>query len=82
MIEKWTSAGKLVTMSTQVTHEGSDMGIYKVGKAIKENFEILESYDMTLEATVTKMMWILAQTRDFAECKKLFYTTINKDILF
>ena len=30
MIEKWTSAGKLVTMSTQVTHEGSDMGIYKV----------------------------------------------------
>ena len=45
-------------MSTQVTHEGSDMGIYKVGKTIKENFEILESYDMTLEATVTKMMWI------------------------
>ena len=82
MIEKWTSAGKLVTMSTQVTHEGSDMGIYKVGKAIKENFEILESYDMTLEATVTKMMWILAQTRDFEECKKLFYTTVNKDILF
>lgn len=82
MIEKWTSAGKLVTMSTQVTHEGSDMGIYKVGKTIKENFEILESYDMTLEATVTKMMWILAQTRDFSECKKLFYTTINKDILF
>lgn len=37
---------------------------------------------MTLEATVTKMMWILAQTRDFSECKKLFYTTINKDILF
>ena len=82
MIEKWTSAGKLVTMSTQVTHEGSDMGIYKVGKTIKENFEILESYDMTLKATVTKMMWILAQTRDFSECKKLFYTTINKDILF
>lgn len=82
MIEKWTSAGKLVTMSTQVTHEGSDMGIYKVGKVIKENFEILESYDMTLEATVTKMMWILAQTRDFEECKKLFYTTVNKDILF
>ncbi len=43
-------------MSTQVTHEGSDMGIYKVGKTIKENFPILESYDMTLEAAVTKMM--------------------------
>lgn len=82
VLEKWVSAGKLVLMSTQVTHEGSDMGIYKVGKTIKENFPILESYDMTLEAAVTKMMWILAQTRDFETCRELFYTTINKDILF
>lgn len=44
--------------------------------------EILESYDMTLEVAVTKMMWILAQTRDFETCRELFYTTINKDILF
>lgn len=46
-------------MATQVTHEGSDMEVYQVGKVIKEKFPILESYNMTLEASVTKMMWVL-----------------------
>ena len=82
MLEKWTKAGKLVVMSTQVTNDGSDLCVYEVGKEIKTHFPILESYDMTLEATVTKMMWVFAQTLDFEECKKLFYTTINRDILF
>ena len=82
MIEKWTSAGKLVTMSTQVTHEGSDMGIYKVGKVIKENFEILESYDMTLEATVTKMMWILAQREILRNARNCFIRQSTKIFYF
>ena len=38
----------------QVTHEGSDMEVYQVGKVIKEKFPVLESYDMTLEHSVTK----------------------------
>ena len=81
-IERWTSAGKTIVMATQVTHEGSDMTIYQVGKELKEQFPVLESYDMTLEATVTKMMWAMAQTNDADEFKKLFYQTINHDILF
>ena len=64
-LSDWMEAGKLVCMATQVTHEGSDMEIYQVGKVIKEKFPVLESYDMTLEASVTKMMWVLGQTRDF-----------------
>lgn len=78
----WISAGKLVCMATQVTHEGSDMEVYQVGKVIKEKFPVLESYDMTLEASVTKMMWVLGQTQDIEECRKLFYKTINHDMLF
>ena len=66
-------------MATQVTHEGSDMEVYQVGKVIKEKFPILESYDMTLEASVTKMMWVLGQTQDL---RRLFYKTINHDLLF
>ena len=76
------SAGKLVCMATQVTHEGSDMEVYQVGKVIKEKFPILESYNMTLEASVTKMMWVLGQTQDLPECRRLFYKTINHDLLF
>ena len=75
-------AGKLVCMATQVTHEGSDMEVYQVGKVIKDKFPVLESYDMTLEASVTKMMWVLGPTKDLEKCRELFYTTVNHDLLF
>lgn len=81
VLEKWTSAGKLTVMSTQVTHDGSDMCVYKVGKRVKKSFPVLETYDMTLEAAVTKMMWILGLTREFERCRELFYTMVNHDIM-
>jgi len=37
---------------------------------------------MTTEAVVTKLMWILAQTKNIEEIKLLFYKTISNDILF
>ena len=81
-LSDWISAGKLVCMATQVTHEGSDMSVYQVGKEIKEQFPVFESYDMTLEATVTKMMWALTQTADYDAFGTLFYQTVNHDILY
>ena len=38
-IERWSNAGKIIVMATQVTHEGSDMTIYQVGKELKEHLE-------------------------------------------
>ena len=64
VLSRWTEAGKIVMMATQVTHEGSDMEVYQVGKVIKEDFHLMEAYDMTLEATVTKMMWAMGQTTE------------------
>lgn len=80
-IRRWIAAGKFVMMATQVTHEGSDMEVYQVGKVIKEAFGLIEAYDMTLEATVTKAMWALGQTGNPQEFRRLFYKTINHDIL-
>ena len=80
-IRRWIDAGKRVMMATQVTHEGSDMEVYQVGKAIKEEFHLMETYDMTLEATVTKVMWALGQTKEPERFRRLFYETINHDIL-
>ena len=74
--------GKVVVMTTQVTQEGSNMSVYEVGQKIKNAFGLIESYDMTLEATVTKLMWILGQTRDPKKVRELFYRTINRDMLF
>ena len=81
-VEKWISQGKTVVMTTQVTNEGSNMSVYEVGRTIKYEFGLLESYDMTLEATVTKLMWILGQTREPAGIRRLFYTTVAQDILY
>lgn len=81
-VGRWTSLGKTVIMTTQVTNEGSNMSIYEVGKNIKQEFGLLEAYDMTLEAAVTKTMWILGQTSDPAEIRRLFYQTVNRDILW
>jgi len=86
-IRRWTEAGKIVMMATQVTHEGSDMEVYRVGRVIKEDFHLLEAYDMTLEATVTKMMWALGQAEQFScpgqpeQFRRLFYRTVNHDML-
>ena len=72
----------LTVMTTQVTNEGSNMSVYEVGKQIKQEFGLLEAYDMTLEAAVTKLMWILGQTKAPEEIRRLFYQTINRDILW
>lgn len=81
-VSHWTDMGKTVVVATQVTNEGSNMTVYEVGRNIKKEFGLLETYDMTLEAAVTKMMWILGRTKNPKEIKELFYKTVNKDILW
>ena len=80
-IKRFIDAGKVVVMATQVTHEGSDMAVYQVGKMIKSDFDLPESYDMTLEATVAKTMWALSHSSNAEEFKALFYSHINHDLL-
>ena len=82
ILERGIQAGKLIVMTTQVPNEGSDLGVYHVGYQLKKSLHILEAYDMTTEAVVAKLMWILAQTRDFHAAEKLFYTPVAHDILY
>lgn len=82
IIDKYTKMGKVIIMTTQVPNEGSDIAIYQVGHYLKQNEYVLEAYDMTTEAVVTKLMWILAYTKQIKEIKELFYKTISNDILF
>ncbi len=75
-------AGKTVIMATQVPQEGSDLSVYQVGKLVKDRYRLLETYDMTLESTVTKLMWVLGQSSNPEEIRRLFTTTVNYDLLF
>ena len=79
--QDWVDDGKILVMTTQVPNEGSDMVIYNVGSRIKEKFDLLEAYDMTPEATVTKLMWLLGEKRSYEQIKSLFYKQINHDML-
>ena len=81
-IEWGINQGKTIVMTTQVPNEGSDMTIYQVGHHLKQYDSVLEAYDMTTEAVVTKLMWILGQTREPAGIRRLFYTTVAQDILY
>ena len=82
-MKKWEGKGKYVVMTTQVANEGSNMTVYEVGKRVKQDFKLFEAYDMTLEAVITKMMWLMGRgTAEYEEMKQEFYTEVNHDILF
>ncbi len=81
-ITRWTKQGRTVVMTTQVPNEGSDMAIYQVGQGLKERVNVLEAYDMTTEAAVAKLMWILGMTNETDTIRRLFYTTVSNDILY
>lgn len=81
-LESLIQSGKTIVMATQVPQEGSDLSIYQVGQRLKTRYHLLESYDMTLESTVTKLMWVLGQTQDPHEIRRLFLSTIHHDLLF
>ena len=81
VIRQAAESGKLVVMTTQVPNEGSDLTVYHVGGHLKHTLRVLEAYDMTTEAAVCKLMWILGQTHDFAQAEKLFYAPVSRDIL-
>lgn len=77
----WVNSDKTLAVTTQVPEEGCDMEVYKVGKKYSEHPGILQAGDMTTESIVAKLMWILGQTNDQKEIRKMFYQTINHDRL-
>lgn len=81
-VRDWVQSGRVIVMTTQVPHEGSDMEVYQVGHRAKRELGLIEAYSMTSEAVVTKLMWILGQTDDYAEICRLFQTPVQKDQIY
>ncbi len=82
VLRRHTDAGKFVVVTTQVQNEGSDLSVYSVGHRLKESRGVLEAYDMTSEAALAKIMWILAETRDPVRVAARFYTPVGPDMLY
>ena len=45
------------------------------------NSGVLQAYDMTAEAAVTKLMWVLGQTRDPEQVRELFCRPVQFDVI-
>ena len=74
---------RLVVMATQVAHEGSDMTVYEVGHDMKKYCRFLESYDMTLESVIAKVMWMLGNQEVLgSDFETIFYQNVNYDVIF
>lgn len=80
-IKSAAESGKLIVMTTQVPNEGSDLSVYKVGNVLKKSVDLLEAHDMTTEAALAKLMWVLGTTDRFEEAEKMFYTPVHHDML-
>lgn len=73
--------GTLIIMTTQVPNEGSDLELYKVGHRLMQEPNVLEARDMTSEAALAKLMWVLGQTRDISTARELFCTPVANDMM-
>ena len=80
-LESWILDGKPIVMMTQVPYEGSDMEVYQVGHRVKRRYDLIEAYNMTTEAVVTKLMWALGQTNDNETLRELFRRTVQYDMI-
>jgi L-asparaginase len=73
--------GTFIIMTTQVPNEGSDLELYKVGHRLMQEPNVLEARDMTSEAALAKLMWVLGQTRDLSTARELFCTPVANDTI-
>lgn len=83
LLRQYSPEEKVLVMTTQVTYEGSNVGVYEVGNRLKKQFKFLEARDMTLEAVLTKMMWIMGTSPEsWQEIQERFYRKIGFDTLY
>ena len=68
-----------VLVGTQCRFEGSNLEVYETGRLALDAGAI-QTYDMTSEAAVTKLMWVLGQTEDPEEIREYFRLSLCGEV--
>ena len=76
---RFLESGKTAVLATQVEREGSALDTYAVGRKLSGFAGLAEARCMTLEAALTKLMWVLASARG-EEAARRFLVPVAHDI--
>ena len=72
-------SGKVIVDISQCKVGTVELGRYETSKQLKD-IGVANGYDMTFEAAVTKMMYLLGQTNDAAEVKRLLEIDLRGEL--
>ena len=74
-----TDRGIPVVVTSQCLYDFADLSVYEVGRRfLREG--VINGWDITGEAAVTKLMWALARTESFDDLSKLMLTPLCGEI--
>lgn len=78
-VEKWVFDGKLVVLMSETRAGKLQPEMYESGKILSD-IGVLNSGDMTFEATITKIMFLLGQYKKISLIKKNFRKSLAGEI--